>query len=246
MEAPLPFHTGNTSSPEEEEEEEDEEVSSNQMSPWHLVPVALFAAAGVATNLHAMTNIGRKFDTKKRAIFFLIWLDALLSLSGSLACLVVSIVLAFPHGYVACSVLRAGIALPTVLGLIITAEITAIRYGWQAGRQPYGPSVCGSTKVGSFSRPVQILLLYLNNRIIRVRKVVLSFSQSSPLWTKLRIALSAAVALADITPSGSPDGTRCWTKGGLGAFLSPSSSRTSSSTSRPPSSMQRWTCILRT
>lgn len=88
--------------------------------------MAALSCLGVAANLNAAVGIRSKFDVSG-VVFLLAYLDSLVSLAGSTALAGIMISLASSQSYWNCSALFVTLNLSNVSGLIISAEIAAIR-----------------------------------------------------------------------------------------------------------------------
>lgn len=95
--------------------------------PWTIGGIALAAVLGMATNWRTARHVRESFNTGE-AVFALVFGDAVVSACGSAMLLVFAAAAAgFTHDAVTCSVPFLATHIATTCGLVVSAEVAAIR-----------------------------------------------------------------------------------------------------------------------
>lgn len=102
------------------------ELETKHIGSLALCAFSLAAGIGIVTNRRSAVHIKRKFDTRK-TIFFLIFLDAIVSFFACLAALPVSIIMHFYQSFATCSSLFLLVNGANACRLLLTAEVAVIR-----------------------------------------------------------------------------------------------------------------------
>lgn len=92
-----------------------------------LVSLAAICGVGALLNIFAAARIRNYFDTRKRTIFFLMYLDTLTATASNAAGVVIAAWLAVSNDEVVCSAMFLNFMGMNVCGIILTAELTVIR-----------------------------------------------------------------------------------------------------------------------